>query len=64
MADNKNKICPVCRSEIADHPLATCDHCGWECTPVHDSDFDYVGGPNEMSVNQAREAYKKGEPVR
>lgn len=58
------KPCPVCGYWIENHPFATCYHCMWECNPVQDKDANYTGGPNEMSLNEARRAYRKGIPVR
>ena len=43
---------------------AICFNCKWECYPVQDEEPDYTGGANRMSLNQAREAYKKRKPVR
>lgn len=56
--------CPVCGHDVEDSPYAPCFHCGWECDPIQNRHPDIDGGPNEMSLNEAREAYKKGEPVR
>lgn len=63
MEEAENRACPVCGCEIENHPYALCDNCGWECDPFLEKRPDYAGGPNKMSLNQAREAYKKGEPV-
>ena len=58
------KPCPVCGHWIENHPYAFCSHCMWECNPVQDEDANYTGGPNVMSLNEARRAYRKGMPVR
>ena len=55
--------CPVCGYDIKNNPFAPCFHCGWECDPICDTRPDYAGGPNKMSLNEARAAYKNGEPV-
>ena len=35
----------------------------WANDPVQRDDYDYWGGANDLSVNQAREAYKAGKKV-
>lgn len=40
-----------------------CEVCGWEEDPIQNEQPDYEGGANQMSLNQAREAYKRGEKV-
>lgn len=40
-----------------------CDICGWEDDHLQNDKPDYKGGANNMSLNEAREAYKKGLPV-
>jgi hypothetical protein len=58
------KPCPVCGHWIENHPFAICFHCMWECDPVSDKRHNYAGGANEMTLNEARRAYRKGIPVR
>ena len=43
-----SNICPVCK---------------WEDDRLQNDDPDYAGGANEMSLNEAKAAYKKGLPV-
>ena len=38
------EICPICR---------------WENDPIQNSDIDYYGGANRISLRDARENYKK-----
>ena len=59
-----NKIlCPVCgKSQVEEY--AICDVCNWENDPVQFEHPDLSGGANNMSLNQARAAYKAGKSVR
>lgn len=41
-----------------------CNKCGWENDEIQRDKPDYEGGANDMSLNQAKEAYKKGLPVK
>ncbi len=38
-----------------------CEECFWENDPVQLNDPDFDGGANEMSLNEAREAYQKAK---
>jgi len=38
-----------------------CEACGWQDDNVQNNDPDYRGGANTMSLNEAKEAYRKGE---
>lgn len=51
--------CPVCGKRMVEE-FEICDECGWENTGIINID----GGPNEMTLEEAREAYKNGEKVR
>lgn len=57
--------CPVCGkyqfSENDDFDF--CPVCNWQNDGVQNDNADYEGGANHMSLNQAREAYKRGEEV-
>lgn len=61
----KKYKCPVCEKHEfgEDEDYYFCPICGWENDPVQRDDYDYWGGANDMSVNQAREAYKAGEKI-
>ena len=53
--------CPICeKTELEEYEI--CDVCGWE-NDLHQYDNHDISGANHMSVNQAREAFAKGEPV-
>ena len=41
-----------------------CDVCDWCDDAIQESNPKYEGGANKMSLNQAREAYKKGIQIR
>lgn len=50
--------CPVCGNEVRDYDI--CEKCGWQNTGETNID----GGPNRLTLEQAREAYAKGEKIR
>ena len=56
----KNR-CPVCGKHYFDEAgsYEICPACGWEDDPVQRRDPDYIGGANEMSLNEARAAFRK-----
>lgn len=47
----------------AENECDICEVCGWEEDSLQNVYPDFSGGANEMSLNQAREAYKRGEKV-
>lgn len=59
----KKYKCPCCLSyTLDDEPpgtFAICHVCCWEDDAIQYLNQDYEGGANEMSLNQARENYKK-----
>jgi hypothetical protein len=56
--------CPVCGAScIGEFPEFDVCKCGWEDDHIQRDDPGYWGGANKMSLNQAREAYAKGEKV-
>ncbi|CQR71668.1 hypothetical protein SOV_04640 [Sporomusa ovata DSM 2662] len=57
--------CACCGNETITEPdfYEICPVCGWEDDGVQREDPDYKGGANQMSLNEAREAYRKGLPV-
>ena len=63
MAEKHN--CPVCgKFEFEERgSYDICKVCGWEDDQIQEEDHNYKGGANKMSVNEAKEAYKKGEPI-
>lgn len=64
MSDMKYK-CPCCSNKTLDEQdfYCICSICGWEDDPgQHDHPDDNIGA-NKMSLNQAREVYKKGKKI-
>ena len=49
--------CPVCGTEVMDYDI--CDVCHWQNTGA----FNIDGGPNKMTLVEAKEAYVKGIPI-
>jgi len=64
LPDEEIKIpCPCCGKTRVDE-FDICDECFWENDPVQFDDPDFAGGANEMSLNEARKAYREGREVR
>lgn len=40
-----------------------CNNCHWEDDGIQRDNPDYDGGANEMSLNEARKAYREGRKV-
>ena len=49
--------CPVCGHEVMDFVI--CDVWGWQNTGINNVD----GGPNHMTLEEAKKAYKEGRPI-
>lgn len=60
-----NKKCKCCDYETLtpDSMFEICDNCGWEDDGLQNDMPEYKGGANKMSLNEAKEAYKKGNKV-
>lgn len=63
--ENKNDkafLCPVCGKYFFDRfgDDDVCEVCGWENDPIQYDNPDETRCCNRMSLNQAREAWKKG----
>ena len=58
--------CPVCgQYEFEEEDdFDGCPTCNWQNDGLQNDEPDYWGGANEMSLNDAREMYKKGIPLR
>ena len=41
-----------------------CDVCGWQDDPIQNDNEYYEGGANEMSLKQAKKAYKEGKKIK
>lgn len=58
------KLCACCgKFEFEDTLFEICDICGWQQDTVQEDDPEYNGGANEMSLNQAKAAYKLGKKI-
>ncbi|MCD8087122.1 MAG: hypothetical protein LUE22_00840 [Oscillospiraceae bacterium] len=54
--------CPVCgKTNVTEYDI--CTVCNWENDPIQNWKPDLPGGANRMSLNQAREAWAKGERI-
>ena len=54
--------CPVCGYLVFGEPpgsYSICEVCNWEDDNIQRSDPDYKGGANSISLNEARQNYKK-----
>ena len=56
--ENWWRTIPVCGQEVMDYDI--CDFCHWQNTGIINSD----GGPNKMTLSEAKEVYAKGLPIR
>lgn len=58
-------LCPVCgKFEFEERSsMELCDVCNWLDDAVSERESDHAGGGNYMTLNQAKEAYKRGEIV-
>ncbi len=50
--------CPICNKYEFDEEYDICPICSWEHDLVQESDEDYGGGANQLSVKEARILYK------
>ncbi len=55
-----HKKCACCKQATLkrDSIFEICPHCGWQDDAVQNETPDYRGGANDMSLNEAIEAYK------
>lgn len=47
----------LCGYEVMDYDI--CDNCGWQNTGI----INHDGGPNHMTLEEAKKAYKEGRPI-
>ena len=50
--------CPVCGTEVMDYDI--CDVCHWQNTGA----FNIDGGPNKMTLDEAKEAYARRKIIK
>lgn len=55
--------CPCCGQTFLEEEFDICEVCGWEYDLLQLDDPDYAGGANDMSLNEARIAYREGRKV-
>ena len=62
----KNKKCACCGeySLPAESVFAICPVCGWEDDEVQNENPSLQGGANEMSLEEAKQAFRSGKPVK
>lgn len=65
MEDVGAHVCPVCGKFIFDEEGSYdfCEVCNWCDDPLQEKYPDFPGGANDMSLNQARKAYKEGRHI-
>ena len=55
--------CPCCgKTLVGEYDI--CDVCSWENDPIQLNNPDFQGGANQMSLNEAKRAYREGRKVR
>lgn len=55
-------LCPVCgKSHVGG--FQTCPVCEWSNDPAQEFDPDLKNMDNQMSLNEAREAYREGRQI-
>ena len=63
MQEIQNKIkCPCCGKTMVEE-YDICNVCSWENDPIQLDQPDFQGGANQMSLNEARQAYREGRKV-
>ena len=57
--------CPVCGNDDEDltTPYSICKRCGWERDPDQESDPNFSGAANRLSLNEAKKEWKEGRTV-
>lgn len=62
----KKEKCACCQQLTVDKDAAfdICPNCGWEKDATQNENPNYKGGANKMSLSEAKEAYKKGLPIK
>lgn len=61
----KKHLCPVCGKYEFEKRLSfdICEECGWQDDLLDEDNPDSVSGANEMTLDEAKEAYNNGEQV-
>ena len=61
----KKYLCACCGQYtlLEENFSDVCPVCNWQDEPYQNENPDLAGGANDMSLNQAKEAFKKGLPI-
>jgi hypothetical protein len=62
----KYKPCACCEAKtiLIGSVNAICKICGWRDDRAQNSNPDYTNGVNKMSLNQAKQAWAEGKPIK
>ena len=62
---DEDLLCPVCKKHYFEFydDFDECPICGWTNDVVQKDKPDWEGCGDDMSLNEAREAYKNGKPI-
>lgn len=54
-------LCPCCGQYLRNftEDFGICEVCGWEEDCVQEDDPDYIGGANNMSLNQSKKIWEQ-----
>ena len=55
--------CKVCGLGNIEYSYQICDICGWEDDDIQNDSPDYIGGANEMSLNQYKKFWEENKDV-
>lgn len=61
--DTKGDVCACCGKTSGLGWFDICDVCGWSNDYAQVAHPDMTHGDNTMSLNEAKEAYRKGLPI-
>lgn len=64
MINNMNikQVCACCEKGVVGF-FDICKICGWQNDDLQNREPDFDGGANEMSLNEAKQAYKEGKEI-
>lgn len=63
--DDERHLCPVCKRNLfpCHNSFKECPVCGWTDDAVQEKYPEWGNCANDMSLNEARKAYKEGRPI-
>lgn len=53
--------CKICGMGNVEGDYYICSYCGWESDPLQEENEDYMGGANEMSLNQYKKFWEENK---